>query len=274
MLIKRVLVSVVVVPLVSAAVWLGGPWLSAFAVTWGSIAAYELYHMVGSARVKPLTGVGLFFTVLFILNPHFDRTVFLPALLTASVAVPLIWLIFLRDKEEAFARWVWTLAGYIYIGWLLSYYVALRNGYAPLGLAPDGGRNWVFFALFTTFVSDSFAYLFGKKWGRHRLAPKISPGKSWEGAAAGLLCAAVFSLFFLLPTPLRLPLNPAQAVLLGVAVSIFGQIGDLAKSLLKRNMGVKDSSRLLPGHGGFLDRLDSLLFAGVTVYYYVLITAG
>jgi len=154
------------------------------------------------------------------------------------------------------------MAGILYLGWLLSHFVALR------GL--DAGRNWVFFALFTTFASDTTAFFIGRALGRHRLALHISPGKTWEGAIAGVFGAIIISLCFIPPTPFSLPLNYGQAILLGLLVSIFGQLGDLVESLLKRNMGVKDSSQLIPGHGGFLDRIDSIVFAGVVVYYYVI----
>ena len=174
--------------------------------------------------------------------------------------LPLIWLLLRPQKEEAFTRWAWTIAGILYVGWLLSYLVALR------GL--DAGRDWVFFALFTTFASDTTAFFTGRAWGRHRLAPNVSPGKTWEGAIAGVFGAIVVSLVLVML--LSLPLNYWQAVLLGLVVSIFGQLGDLVESLFKRNMGVKESGKSMPGHGGFLDRMDSVAFAGVVVYYYVI----
>ena len=148
------------------------------------------------------------------------------------------------------------------MGWLLSHFVALR------GLDEHG--SWVFLALFTTFGSDTAAFFAGRALGRHHLAPGISPGKTWEGAIAGILGAIIVSLLFTIPSPLSLPLGYGQAIVLGVLVSIFGQAGDLIESLLKRNMGVKDSGRLLPGHGGALDRIDSVVFAGVVVYYYAI----
>jgi phosphatidate cytidylyltransferase len=174
------------------------------------------------------------------------------------VVLSLIWLLVRPQKEEGFVGWIWTLAGILYLGWLLSHFVALR------GL--DDGQNWVFLALFATFASDTTAYFVGRAWGRHKLAPTISPGKTWEGTIAGFLGAIIVSLLFTLP----LPLGYGQAILIGFLISLFGQIGDLTESLFKRKMGVKDSGRLLPGHGGFLDRIDSVVFAGVVVYYYVI----
>jgi phosphatidate cytidylyltransferase len=178
--------------------------------------------------------------------------------------LPLLWLVLRRRKEAAFTSWAWTLTGILYVGWLLSHLVALR------GL--DFGREWVLFALFTTFASDSTAFFIGRAWGRHHLAPNISPRKTWEGAVAGVLGAIIVSL--LLTFLFNLPLSYAGAILLGLAVSVFGQVGDLVESLLKRNMGVKESGKLLPGHGGFLDRMDSVVFAGIVVYYYVILFSG
>ena len=114
------------------------------------------------------------------------------------------------------------------------------------------------------------AFFVGKLLGRHRLAPNISPAKTWEGAVGGVLGSILVSLFFVLPTPLELPLSYGQAIVLGLLVSVFGQLGDLVESLLKRNMQVKDSGNAIPGHGGFLDRIDSVIFAGVVVYYYIM----
>jgi len=263
MLKKRVITALCGIPLLVAAIWFDQPlpWFTIIVAIWGLLAVFEFYKMVAAAKVPPLTCFGLIWTALFIISPHFDYAILTPLLLTSAVILPLVCRLW-RTQEEAFTSWAWTIAGILYLGWLLSHFVALR------GL--DDGRNWVFFALFTTFASDTAAFFIGRALGRHRLAPHISPGKTWEGAIAGIFGAIIISLCFIPPTPLSLPLNYGQAVLLGFLVSIFGQLGDLAESMLKRNMGVKDSSQLIPGHGGFLDRIDSVVFAGVVVYYYVI----
>jgi phosphatidate cytidylyltransferase len=263
MLKKRVIIAVGGIPLLVAAVWFDQPlpWFTVLVAIWGLLAAFEFYRMVAAAKVPPLTYFGLVWALLFILSPHFVYFTLSPLLLTTAVILPLIYLLW-RPRKEAFASWVWTIAGILYLGLLLSHFVALR------GL--DMGRNWVFFALFTTFASDTAAFFIGRRFGRRKLAPHISPSKTWEGAIAGVLGAIIIGLCFIPPTPLSLPLNYGQAVLLGLLVSIFGQLGDLIESMLKRNMGVKDSSQLIPGHGGFLDRIDSVVFAGVVVYYYAI----
>ncbi len=270
MLKKRAITALWVIPLLVAAIWFDQPlpWFTIVVAIWGLLAAFEFYKMVAVAKVPPLTCFGLIWTLLFILSPHFDYATLIPLLLTSAVILPLIYLVG-RQQKEAFTSWVWTIAGILYLGWMLSHFVALR------GL--DTGRNWVFFALFTTFASDTAAFFIGRVLGRHRLAPHISPGKTWEGAIAGVFGAIIISLLFITPNLFTVP-NPLylqdfsywQAILLGLLVSVFGQLGDLIESLLKRNMGVKDSSQLIPGHGGFLDRIDSIVFAGVVVYYYVI----
>ena len=262
MLKKRIITALVGLPLLIAVVWFGEPWFTILVAIWGLLAASEFYRMVSTAKVLPLTYFGLIWALLFILGPHVDYDLTTPLLLTSAVILPLIWLLLRRQKEGAFMNWAWTIGGILYIGWLLSHLVALR------GL--DDGRNWVFLALLATFASDTAAFFVGRAIGKHHLAPHISPGKTWEGAIAGVLAAIIISLLFTLPTSLQLPLNYWQAVLLGLLVSVFGQLGDLVESLLKRNTGVKESGNLLPGHGGILDRTDSIVFAGIVVYYYVL----
>lgn len=261
MLKKRIITALWGIPLVIVAIWLGEPWFSLLVAIWGLLAVLEFYRLVAAAKVPPLIYFGLIGTLVFILSPHFvSYGITLPVMLTSLIVLSLVWLVLRPQKEQAFASWVWTMAGMLYVGWLLSYFIALR------GL--DDGRDWVFLALFTTFGSDSSAFFVGRVLGKHRLAPHISPGKTWEGAIAGVFSAIISSLF--LVNLLSLPLGYGGAMLLGLLVSVFSQLGDLVESLLKRNMGVKDSGKLISGHGGFLDRIDSVVFAGVVVYYYVL----
>jgi len=272
MLKKRVITSLWFAPLLVVVVWFGGEGgFTLLMAVFGILAALEFYRMVAMAKLLPFTCLGLVWTAFFILGrnsellsfltPYFTPGLLMPLLLTSAVVIPLIGLLVRRQKEGAFNSWVWTVAGILYVGWLLGHLVALR------GL--DDGRNWVFFILFVTWASDTFAFFVGRKFGRHKLAPSISPGKTWEGAAGGVGAAVVMSILFFTPTPFLLPLISWQIISLAVLVSIFGQLGDLVESLLKRNMGVKDSGSLMPGHGGVLDRIDSLVFAGVVVYYVV-----
>lgn len=260
MLRKRVITALWGIPLLIVAVWFDKPlpWFTVLVALWGVLAVFEFYRLVTVSRMPSLVFFGLVWTLLFIIRPHFEHPLVVPVLLISAVVLPLVWLVLRSPKEGAFLNWAWMAAGIIYVG-LLGYLVALRL---------EAGRNWVFFATFTTFGSDSAAFFVGTTLGRHRLAPRISPNKTWEGAAGGVFGAIIISLLFMLPTPVHLPLGYGQAVLLGLLVSVFGQFGDLAESLLKRSVGAKESGRLIPGHGGFLDRMDSIVFAGVVVYLY------
>jgi phosphatidate cytidylyltransferase len=264
MLKKRLLTALVGLPLVVVAVWFDEPlsWFTVLAVVWGILAILEFYRLVATFKVPLLTLFGVIWTALFILSPHVKYELTAPILFTSGVVVSLIWLVLRSQRDGAFAGWVWTMGGVLYLGWLLSYMVALRL---------EGGPGWVLFAIFTTFGSDTTAYFIGRALGKHPLAPHISPHKTWEGAAAGATGAVLVSLLFILPTPVQLPLVYWQAMVIGLLVSVLGQFGDLAKSILKRNVGVKESGDLLPGHGGVLDRTDSIVFAGVVVYYAFLI---
>ncbi len=271
---QRTIVSVIAIPFVVAAIWFDSSpwhWLTILAAGWAMGAANEFFGIVKRSKgIAPLTIFGLIWVALFIISPHFTSVPHfsnltpVSLLLVTAVIIPLLFLLWRRGKENAFAAWAWTVAGILYIGWLVSYMVALR------GL--EDGRGWVFLAVLCTFCSDSTAYLVGRVIGRHKMAPYISPKKSWEGAlagAAGSIIASVVVVFLF-----SLPITYWQGVLAGVLVSVMGQLGDLIKSLFKRNMEVKDSGKILPGHGGFMDRLDSLAFAGVTVYFFVAFITG
>jgi len=184
----------------------------------------------------------------------------MPALLTISIILPFTLIMLRKDISNAFTSWLWTMGGILYIGWLSSYYISIS--------LLDMGKEWV--------VNDSsgyvclryFAFFTGRAIGHHKMAPVISPGKTWEGAAGGVIGSIIVGT--LLSQLLDLPIGITQAVILSLVISILGQIGDLAESLYKRNTGVKDSGNALPGHGGFLDRIDSVVFTGLIVYYYVI----
>ena len=261
MLKKRLLTALIALPLTIATVWFDTPlpWFTIVLAIFGLLAVYEFYRLVGISGNRSLTVFGVLFTVLVIISPHCPSPFAAPLVVTLAVVLPLIWLVLRQRVEGALIGWAWMLVGFLYVGWMISFLVDLRL---------EAGRNWVLFAFFAIFASDSAAYFIGRLLGRHRLAPRISPHKSWEGAFGGILGAAAISLLFTLSTPLQIPLSIGQGIFLAVLVSVFGQIGDLAESLLKRNTGVKESGSAFPGHGGFLDRMDSVVFAGITVYLY------
>ena len=270
-LMDRLWVSIVAIPIVVAMVWFEGPWLTLLGVVWGMGGVWEFYHLVKHSKgLSPLTYFGMLWVGLLIASPnfhsvnHFKDVSPTTMLLVSGVMLSLLIILVRQGKENAFANWSWTMAGILYVGWLLSFMVALRN--------VDDGRGWVFLAILCTFASDSSAYLIGRVLGKHKLAPFISPKKTWEGSVAGVAGAIIASAIVV--WIFKLPLNYWQALTLGFIISLFGQLGDLVKSLFKRNMEVKDSGHILPGHGGFLDRMDSISFAGVVVYLFMAFISG
>jgi phosphatidate cytidylyltransferase len=269
---QRIITALWGIPLLLAFIWFDTSWfpLIIFLVAaFAAIGALEFYRLAALSGGQPLTLFGIVWTLLFIASAHLDATYevsyLAPSLLGSAIVLPLVWLFFVPPKGRALVSWAWTLAGILYMGWMLGHYVALRE--------LDQGKGWVIFALFSTFACDTAAFFIGRTWGRRPLAPTISPGKTWEGAVGGFMAAlaAALILYTLLDvTGLSLPISYAQTILLGCLIGLFAQLGDLLESLLKRRAGVKDSGSLIPGHGGILDRIDSLVFIGVIVYYYVI----
>jgi phosphatidate cytidylyltransferase len=275
MLKKRIITSACVIPILGVFIWFGEPYFTILVAVVGVLAFIEFSRLTNVIKDKSLTVFGVIWTLLLIsfrnpklqsmLEPYISLDSLLPSLITIGVAVSLIILLTRKQKQGAFTDWAWAFAGILYVGWFLSYLVALR------GL--DAGRSWAFLAILSTFGSDSAAFFIGKALGKHKLAPSISPKKTWEGSIAGLFGAVAVSLLFLLNTPVKLSgyLNWWQIIILGLLISVFGQLGDLVESLLKRNTGVKDSGNIFPGHGGMLDRMDSIVFAVIVIYYWVLL---
>ncbi len=156
-----------------------------------------------------------------------------------------------------------TLGGILYLGWLGSYLISLRN-------LPDG-LWWFLLVLPSIWFGDGAAYFVGSHFGRHKMSPRVSPKKSWEGYVGGVIGGAIFSLLLASLWHLRAPaVTPMKGMILGLIIAGITPLGDLGESMLKRGFGVKDSSRLLPGHGGIMDRIDSWLFGAVIGYYLIL----
>lgn len=181
------------------------------------------------------------------------------------LAIPIASVLRPKEIERAPERIAATLFGVIYLGFTLSFCVSLRA--LPNGLA------WICVGLAVVWLGDTGAYLGGRAFGRHKLHERVSPKKTWEGAISGLLTSIAAALVMreayrqldLWEGP---PLRIVDCIAVGIFAGILGQVGDLAESLLKRAVGVKDSGTMFPGHGGMLDRIDALLFALPGVYFY------
>ncbi|MBC8104514.1 MAG: phosphatidate cytidylyltransferase [Cytophagales bacterium] len=199
-------------------------------------------------------------------------TAFLPALIAVLVVGTLIYEVASHEKEPIANIGV-TFFGVVYVGWLFSYLIFLRSIPGELNLSffglplPESTRGaWtVLYVFAVTWSTDAGAYFVGMRLGRHKLAPRLSPNKTIEGAVGGILAATLVSMVW--GTWIGLPWW--HCAVLGPLIGILGQVGDLCESALKRDIGVKDFGMVLPGHGGILDRFDSLLFTAPLAYYYL-----
>jgi len=173
-----------------------------------------------------------------------------------------------RGRDQAALDFSVTITGIVYIGWLGSYLLDLRN-------IPNTGVWWLMFFLPLVWAGDTGAYSIGAVYGKHKMSPRLSPKKSWEGYIAGIFTAmyagALFAYAFsaLGPKPLQGLIDPLQGAVLGLVISAITPLGDLGESMFKRQGGLKDSSNIFPGHGGILDRIDSWIW-GAAIGYFIL----
>lgn len=263
MLQQRALSALVLLPIVLGATYLGG-W-AFFTVVLGAtlLAGLEFYMLLAKRDYHPAPVLGLALMAGFIVAAaqpdwHLGRLV-----MAVGLVLSLLWQIARSPVQRSLSDWALTIAGAVYIGWLASFMISIRA-------LPDG-LGWMLVILLGTWANDSTAYLTGvylagHLLGRHAFSPTVSPKKTWEGAVAGwLACTAVTAVL-----ATSLGASPLLSIGLGLTIGVLGTMGDLAVSFIKRQVGVKDSSYLIPGHGGMLDRVDSLLFVSVVVYYFVL----
>lgn len=264
MLAHRVLSSAVGVPLLVAVVVWGPAWVfTALLLLMALGAQLELYRMFGAIGIEADRWAGLALGALVLLAFAAPG----PFVLSFALSFAVLGTLALgvargSGSERAWAGVALTLLGVCYCAWLLGHAVWLRA-------LPDG-RALVLFGVGITWCGESAAYFVGRRFGRRRLAPALSPGKTVEGAVAQVVVSVLVAWW---AAPL-LPLSGASAAAVGLLLGIVGQIGDLGESFLKRSAGVKDAGHVIPGHGGLLDRLDSLLFNLPALYYWLCFAAA
>ena len=257
---SRLLVAVVGLPLVLGLVWLGHWYLFALVLVAGLIALHEFYVMTRPLRPIGIAGhaglIGILFAV------QVSTLTWALGVLLATIALAFLLKGLGGTSGSATVSVGATLLGPAWIAFGLGFVLLLRD-------LPGHGRLAAFTLLLAVFADDTFAYLGGRLLGRHKLAPALSPAKTLEGFLAGT-AACVFVTFVALYHDRATYLSIGQALLLGLAIAAAAPAGDLFESMLKRDMGVKDTGELLGGHGGMLDRLDSILFSSVAAYYVIL----
>jgi phosphatidate cytidylyltransferase len=260
----RIITAVAYGGVVLAAIWFGRYSTGLVFGIMAGIAAAEFYAMERREARLPNEMFGVVAAGIMPMAAAFWGMSGLIAVVTALIAASLAWhVLFLRVRTADTAV---TVFGALYTGFLLAYLVLIIKVY-------DAGTLLAFTVVISVWANDSLAYLLGSMIGRHKMAPRISPKKSWEGFAAGLIGTVV--VWIAVPTlyPMVFPSQPASgltlpwAIATGVAVGLSVIIGDLAESRMKREAGVKDSGNSLPGHGGFLDRMDSLILVCLVAYW-------
>jgi phosphatidate cytidylyltransferase len=265
---QRIITTFVAVPLILVALWYG-QWLWAlFLSVVAALDVWETYRMARAGGRRPDMPIGLVLAPLLVVDALFPTYAVERAALALAVIAAFLAQIARPPEERSADDWTATLASPVYIGSLMGYGVLLQN------LPHGAGLAWTLVGVTLVWVNDSAAYFGGRALGKTPLSLSLSPRKTREGFAVGMLCtvlvaAALPWLAGLWPQVLG-PIGLMawwQLALLGLLVSIAAPFGDLAKSFLKRQVGVKDSGTLIPGHGGVLDRTDSLLFAAPFVYY-------
>jgi phosphatidate cytidylyltransferase len=261
---RRIIFAVIAAP-ASVAIVYFGDWILAIVLSClAALGAWEFFRMARETGATPIEPAGIALAALLPIAVHAERLGVYTLSLTAVIAMILVLFasaIWLRGPSgKPLSSVAVTSFGILYAG-LLSYVYAVR--YHDYAVGAVAGTALVFLPILLTWSTDIGAYVFGRTFGKKKLIPSVSPGKTVEGAVGGLGLTIVVCLLyvrFVLMPYAQLGLTIQGAVLFAIVVSVAAQTGDLAESLLKREAGVKDSSRILPGHGGILDRFDSLLF--------------
>lgn len=281
-MLKRILVGVVAIPIVIGIIGLGGWFFAGAVIIVTTIALMEFYRLAASKHAEANISVGVAWSLC----------------MQASIAImcaarglePLTWLMasvgFLaggllltmtaelwRNRENALLNTAVTAFGVLYISGFMSALIVLRGTdyitFERITWFSESGAFLVLTIFVSVWACDTVAYFVGIKFGKHKLFPRVSPKKTWEGAIGGFIGAV--AAFALLSANYMPQMPMVHAIVCGVIVGVMGQVGDLAESLLKRDASVKDTSQILPGHGGLLDRFDSILFVAPLILIYMIV---
>ena len=264
MLMKRVLAALVMAAIGIPAIIYGGIFYLLLISFFVVMASWEYVKIFEKSNFAPSIFVTMGGVILILIFRSYFPTYsagILTALILLAMTVHLI--SFEKGRDAAAADFTITMGGILYLGWLGAYLLDLRS--LPQGLW------WFFLTLGSVWVADSAAYFFGTSFGKHKLSPRLSPKKSWEGYIAGVVLGTLagIGLGAAFRTWGGMQVELWQAGLLGLVMAVVPTLGDLGESMIKRQAGVKDSSNIIPGHGGFLDRIDAWLWAGAIGYFMI-----
>lgn len=265
--IMRVVTGVVISLIALACLFMGGIPLVAFLLVVIFLGSIEYVKILRTKGFHPSLSLILLADFAFALLIFFRRFDLLPSIISLAVMASFLMVLFM-GRQPYIVNVATTALGFLYCGWLPCHLLLIRQiGLDRINAFQIGineGLWLVIFVFLIVVATDIGGYYFGSKFGRHKLSPVISPKKTIEGALGATLCAIIVALFGVFYTNLTL----YQAIFAGLLITVSAQLGDLSESLVKRDAGVKDSSNILPGHGGIMDRTDGYLFALPVAYYY------
>ena len=258
----RLISALILLPIGIAVILIGGGLFDLAMAFIFTLAVYEFVQLLKTGKFAPNLVFAVAFVWVLLLDAVLPRLNLARPALALLLIAALTWQMRQRSGSPT-ANWALTVAGGIYLGTAGAHFILIRQ--------LNNGQWWLLLALAGTWLADSGAYFIGRKFGVHKMTPALSPKKSWEGLAGGVafgvICAALLAVALSLVLNIYLPWW-AGAVL-GLIGALIGVLGDLSISMIKREVGAKDSGHIIPGHGGVLDRLDSLLFTIVVSYYFI-----
>ncbi len=267
MLAKRVLVAAILLPIGLAAIWLGGWYLAVLVALFMGAAAWEYVNLFKLGGLQPGLILVVGGTLLLLVGRQVNGFSSAGWMITLIVLLSMTYhlVTYERGRDQAGTDFAVSLAGVFYIGWLGAYFISLRS-------LPQG-QWWVLVVLAGVMLADSGAYFIGRRFGRHKLSPRLSPKKTWEGYFGGILVGVplttLLAYLFSLAAGPAAGITPLRGALIGLVMAVIPTLGDLGESMIKRQVGVKDSGNILPGHGGAFDRIDAWLWAVAIGYYLV-----
>ncbi len=268
MLVKRLLVTIILLPIGLAAILVGGWYLTALIAIFMGVATWEYANLFRAGGLQPAGLLAIGGTLILLIGRTLNGFDSAPWMISLIILIVMAYhlVAYERGRDQAGTDFAVTLAGIFYIGWFGAYFISLRN-------LPEG-KWWILVVLPAVWFADSGAYFIGKRFGRHHLSPRLSPNKTWEGyfggIIVGVLLTTVFAAIWRVGAGPDSAITPLRGALVGLVMGIFPTLGDLGESMIKRQMGVKDSGNFLPGHGGAFDRIDSWLWAVMIGYYMIL----
>jgi phosphatidate cytidylyltransferase len=263
---QRLLVTIFLLPTGIAIIYFGGPIYVALISLIMALAAWEFVKLFRSGGFQPASSLVVGGVLVLVVARAVNGFESAPWMLSLLVILAMTYHLykFERGRDQAATDFCVSLGGILYLGWLGAYLISLRD--LPNGIW------WVMLVLPSVWLADSGAYFIGRSLGRHKLSPRLSPKKTWEGYIGGVVVGVLGTALMAALWQIRIGsemLNPWQGALMGLVIAIITPLGDLGESMIKRQVNVKDSSNLIPGHGGALDRIDSWLW-GATIGFHLL----